>query len=111
MDISDANSCMVDSCFVISSTAGIETSDQLVLNVFPNPASEFVQIQFSAGLTGVSKKLSIADLSGKIIYTADLPGEVNLLEIPVNNWSNGTYTYRINAENNLPVSGKMVVFH
>ena len=111
VDISDANSCMIDSCFVISSTAGIETSDQPVLNVFPNPASEFVHIQLSAGLTGVSKKVSIADLSGKIIYSANIPGEMNLLEIPVKNWSNGTYTYRINAENSLPVSGKMVVFH
>lgn len=111
VDISDANSCMIDSCFVISSTAGIETSGQLVLSVFPNPASEFVQIQFSDGLNGVSKNVSIADLSGKIIYSADIPGEMNLLEIPVNHWSNGTYTYRINAENNLPTSGRMVVFH
>lgn len=111
VDISDANSCMIDSCFVISSTAGIETSDQPVLNVFPNPASEFVHIQFSAGLTGASKNVSIVDLSGKIIYSADIPGEMNFLEIPVKNWSNGTYTYRINAENSLPVSGKMVVFH
>lgn len=111
VDISDANSCMIDSCFVISSTAGIETSDQLVLSIFPNPASEFVQIQFSDILNGVSKNVSISDLNGKIIYSADLPGEMNLLEIPVNHWSNGTYTYRINAENNLPVSGRMVVFH
>ncbi|TSJ47754.1 T9SS type A sorting domain-containing protein [Fluviicola chungangensis] len=111
VDISDANSCIIDSCFVISSAAGIETSDQLMLSVFPNPASEFVQIQFSDGLNGVSKNVSIADLSGKIIYSADLPGEMNLLEIPVNHWSNGTYTYRINAENNLPVSGRMVISH
>lgn len=111
VEISDANSCTIDSCFVISSTAGIETQDQLVLNVYPNPASESVQIQFSADLSGVSKNISVADLSGKIIFSTDLPGETYQVEIPVNQWSNGTYTYRITAENNLPASGKLVVSH
>lgn len=111
VEISDANSCSIDSCFVISSTAGIETQDQLVLNVFPNPASESVQIDFSTDLNGVSKFVSIEDLSGKVIYTTSLSGEKNQVEIPVNHWSNGTYTYRIIVENKAPQSGKIVVSH
>lgn len=111
VEVSDANNCMADSCFVISSTAGIETQNQLVLNVFPNPASELVQIVFSSDLNGVSKLVSIEDLSGKVIYTLSLSGETNQVEIPVNQWSNGAYTYRIIVENKAPQLGRIVISH
>lgn len=110
VDISDANSCMIDSCFVISSTAGIETSDQLVLNLFPNPASESVYFDFST-LSGTPKNLSISDLSGKILYQVTLTGDTKQVEIPVNDWSNGTYWYRISTGNEIPYTGRISVSH
>ncbi len=107
----DVNNCSADSCFIISTTAGIETQDLFVENVFPNPASESVQIDFSSELNGISKNLSITDLSGKIVYNRSLSGEINEVGIPVSNWSNGTYTYRITVENQIPRSGRIVVSH
>lgn len=111
VEISDANNCTIDSCFVITSTAGIETMMEFVLNVFPNPASESVHIDFSTDLQGVSKNVSILDLYGKVVYKISLSGEMNQVEIPLKEWSNGTYTYLITIENEIPRSGKIVVYH
>lgn len=109
--VTDANNCTTDSCFMISSPAGMETQGQLELNVFPNPASESVYFDFSTELNGVSKDLLIMDLSGKILYRTSLSGEMNHAAIPVTNWSDGIYNYRIMVENEIPRSGRIVVSH
>lgn len=111
VEISDANICMIDSCFVIYSTAGLEMQNQFALNVFPNPASESVQIHFPADWDGTSKQVFIMDLSGKTIYTTSLPGEMNELEIPISAWSNGAYTYQIIAGTNVPQTGRLLISH
>jgi hypothetical protein len=110
VEVSDANMCSVDSCFVISSTAGINEAGQDAFHVFPNPASEYVQFSFSAELESGSKKLTITDLFGKVVYQSVFSNEKDL-EIAVKNWSNGTYLFQITTGNGTSGSGKILVSH
>lgn len=109
VEVTDGNNCMVDSCFVISSTAGINDLSQSSAKVFPNPASDAFQIAFSANLNGFSKEIKITDLFGKVVYENAISGETQQISIPVNNWANGTYSYQILNEDGTSQSGRIVV--
>ncbi len=109
VEVTDGNDCMVDSCFVISSTAGINDLSQSLSEIFPNPASEAFQITFATSLNGSSKEIRITDLFGKVVYENSVSGEILQLSIPVRNWANGTYSYRILNENGISESGRIVV--
>ncbi len=109
VEVSDVNDCMIDSCFVISSTAGINESNSSSVAVFPNPASDAFQIAFSDNLNGLSKEIRITDLFGKVVYQDFISGETQLISIPVKNWANGTYSYQIVNENGTSESGRIIV--
>lgn len=109
LEVIDGNNCMIDSCFVISSTAGINDLSQFSAEVFPNPASEIVQIAFSSNLNGLAKEVRIVDLFGKVVYEQSVSGETLQISIPVKTWANGTYSYLILSENGTSESGRIVV--
>lgn len=109
LEVTDGSDCMVDSCFVISSTAGITDLSQSSVEVFPNPASDVFQVAFSASLNGLSKEIRITDLFGKVVYENSIAGEMQQISIPVSNWANGTYSYQILNENGTSESGRIVV--
>ncbi|WP_343633328.1 T9SS type A sorting domain-containing protein [Fluviicola sp.] len=108
--VTDANNCTTDSCLVISSTAGLGEETSFVWTVFPNPASESVQLVFSSVLAG-SKELIILDLSGRTVYQSSLTQETEQVIIPVKNWSNGAYQFLLITETGNSGSGRIVVSH
>lgn len=71
--------------------AGLDDESELHVNVYPNPANEFVTVQIHQDL--IDKQLQIKDISGKVvmnillnsnvqsIYTQQLPAGTYLLEI------------------------------
>lgn len=109
LEVTDGNDCMVDSCFVISSTAGINELSHSTAEVFPNPASDVFQVVFSATLNGLSKEIRVMDLFGKVIYENFISGETQQISVPVKTWANGTYSYQILNENGTSESGRVVV--
>ncbi|WP_300666621.1 T9SS type A sorting domain-containing protein [Fluviicola sp.] len=109
LEVTDGNDCMTDSCFVISSTAGINELSQSSAEVFPNPASDMFQVVFSAKLNGLSKEIRVTDLFGKVVYENSISGETQQISVPVKTWANGTYSYQILNENGTSESGRIVV--
>ncbi len=64
------------------------------LQIYPNPADEFIRIQFFA--TNSAQKINITDLNGRLIYQTDLhqSGETTQ-EIRVKDWAKGVYILHI----------------
>ncbi|MNV00298.1 hypothetical protein D3C71_904570 [compost metagenome] len=109
VEVSDVNDCIVDSCFVISSTAGINEANSSLVAVYPNPAVDAFQIVFAANLNGISKEIRITDLFGKVVYQNFISGETQHISIPVKNWAKATYSYQILNENGTSESGRITV--
>jgi hypothetical protein len=68
------------------------------ISIFPNPATDQVQIQFSKEL-GFGTRLSIQDLSGRTIIKDELPNmDGGLRTYQVNDLPSGIYLIRINND-------------
>jgi hypothetical protein len=76
------------------STVGINNHSLLNdLAVFPNPATDFINLLFSSQLTNQPINCTIVDVAGKEIYSTiiDYQGDTNFTQIPVAHLSNGIY--------------------
>ena len=81
-------------------TVGINSRNISEMKMYPNPASEFVNITFSAenAEPGV---VSVMNLVGQTIYTSNVEVNegYNMIQVPVKNFTNGVYmvTLRTNT--------------
>lgn len=75
------------------------------LVVYPNPASDYVQVDLSGDIKW--EMLSITDLSGKVIYTQEknLSG---VISVPVDNLNSGLYLITTKSEQNIAVQ-KLII--
>lgn len=66
--VTDNNGCSASSTFVVSNSAGITTisSYDIAVDVYPNPANEFVMIETNGFYID---KVELLDILGQIIYT------------------------------------------
>lgn len=67
---------------------GIENTQSLSIQVYPNPASEFIQIKSDDAVNVV-----VFDLMGKAVYQSTTANQ--LQNISINEWAAGVYTYRV----------------
>ena len=81
-----------------------ETTDDLSLVVYPNPASEKVMIEFEDNLDG---QLFVYDLNGKVVYN-EVEKFARHTEIDVRTWTPGIYLVKVKARNKM-VSKKLVI--
>jgi hypothetical protein len=63
------------------------------LAVFPNPATEVINISFSSELINQSVNCRIVDVTGKEVYSTniDYQGDINFTQIPIAQLSKGIY--------------------
>ena len=76
-------------------TIGLENNATLSARVYPNPASDLLNVQLDAGAKNITA--SVYDLSGRSVYTAVLP-DGNQFFIPVSTLSTGTYILELKAD-------------
>ncbi len=83
--------------FQIDAVAGIEEAFASTFNVFPNPASDVVNVSFEG--TGSDYVVSMLDLQGRIMNTQSLTGlnGTQTIEIPVSELAKGSYIVSISA--------------
>lgn len=106
--VSDLNTCELDTCFTISSTAGIETeSVNSLIRIFPNPASDAFHISFPALFDGSGKELTILNSLGEVVLKETIDPTDQQVTIQSAQWSNGTYMYQIRTENGVFEMGKI----
>ncbi|MCC6720985.1 MAG: T9SS type A sorting domain-containing protein [Bacteroidia bacterium] len=64
-------------------------NEQNLLNVFPNPAADFV----SFSNIPINSSICITDITGKVIYNADTNNEI--LEVNTSEFDNGVYCVKV----------------
>lgn len=79
---------------VASSVAAIEASE---FKVFPNPANEVLNFNYSESLAGA--QLELVDAIGRVVYSQSLPLLSNSLRINTTAWNQGFYFGRISTAN------------
>jgi hypothetical protein len=102
------NSCGSDTMVqnIMIQGVGIENIFQISdLIVFPNPATELIQIQWTAN-ENLKFNLSITDVSGRTILTKNITAFVgnNILSLPVEYLSNGVYILKLSDGTHTTVS-------
>jgi extracellular elastinolytic metalloproteinase len=70
-------------------------SNDLNIEIFPNPAAETTFIRFDKPVTG---QLQITDITGKVIFASNLKGSVGEA-ISVGTWAKGAYFATIQTDN------------
>ncbi len=88
-------------------TIGTFEANQLALGIFPNPASDQVQIHFGALPSG-GGRYRMWDVTGRIVTEGPVSGGADVLQLSCSNLTTGVYAVEILAEG-LRGSGKVVV--
>lgn len=82
-------------CQDLSVVSTLEQEGLLNLSIFPNPADDFLKIEFE-NLYGKDFQLIISNTLGQNVFQSTLKND---LTIDVNNWSEGYYNYQILTSN------------
>lgn len=105
----DSCGTLVNVTVVVVNTIGIvESSAQNVFNVYPNPVSNLVKINLNGQLSGVEKSIVILNRLGAVIYSFKASSNVNYIEIPVENFTNGLYLIKIQTNTGISQSNKFL---
>lgn len=108
VEVSDVNACQADTCFTISSTAGIEHDfSDLQIQIFPNPASNQFQISFPETLNGIGKEVRILNLLGEVVLERNIGSAVEQETIHTDSWISGMYMYQISIGSSTVKTGKI----
>lgn len=84
-------------------------NEEALLNAFPNPAGEFINIYYKLP-DGVSKaEMLIHDMEGNEIRKFEIGNQSENILISTGSFPKGFYLYAINAESRLLKSGKFIV--
>lgn len=105
----DTNPAIVTATFNSKFTVplGISDFDSSSLVVYPNPASNLVQIGL-ANTTEQINKVVLYDILGKTVKTVSTIGTENLT-IDVSDLSRGVYLIEMSTENNLKLTKKLIL--
>lgn len=79
---------------------GIEAFENVQINLYPNPASSFVNVQVEA-VDAQEFSAKVVDMTGKTVYVDQFNhnGGTELYQIPVSNLSKGVYFLHLNNSN------------
>ncbi len=92
--------CPSERVEVSASVVGVNEIDAIIaLNIFPNPTSDILNIDFESIETS-TLTLDITDIAGKIVYTEEIENTVvgnNTIRIDVSNLASGSYQINFNV--------------
>jgi hypothetical protein len=87
---------MVVDAFQVNEVAGLdEAENALSLNVYPNPASDVINVEFTA--VNGEYTVSLLDLQGRVIYTSapNNAAGTQTTAVPVSNVASGSYIVKV----------------
>lgn len=79
------------------------------MNVFPNPATDFVNFEFEVPEKYTDQRLLIFNSNGQLIRESPVLDNENRLSLDVRNFGSGNYFYQLRSESLLLVAGKFLV--
>lgn len=87
------------------SSSSVEEFENKGLVLFPNPASELLQVSYSGS---VPAKVSMTDLSGKIVFNGTINSNTDVLSVNTSSFRKGMYFVNVNSTNNSAIK-KVVI--
>ncbi len=82
--------------------------EKLAVQVYPNPAEDQLNIQFSQALL-VDASFNIYDLAGKLVFSTQLKAGTEKSEITGFDLSNGMYIYKVSSGGEVLQQGKLSI--
>ncbi|OFY08491.1 MAG: hypothetical protein A2W93_01335 [Bacteroidetes bacterium GWF2_43_63] len=97
-----------DIVITVEDCSGIETSELLIGNVYPNPASESINIAFASEYNNLV--INLYDATGRLVSSQSVKNTTagNILTIPVTQMSAGVYSLQIVSELGLQISSVVI---
>ena len=81
--------------------------DENSIQIFPNPASKFINIEFKNELAN-NLQIEIIDQSGKLVYSNKISKPSNSIKIDVSKFATGIYFAKIRFNNNV-ITKKIII--
>src|SRR5687768_16780888 len=90
-----------------SGTVGIEDQELIISNVYPNPASDFINFDYILG--NHKGKITIADMTGKTVRSAILPEGSTKHSFSLEGLTEGIYIYTFYGDNKAISTRKFII--
>ncbi len=108
----DGNTLFVDDVNLFTSDATTSIKQPLLsgskMTVYPNPSQERVYFNLNPAESALDFKLTIFDISGRVLLNETLQQHINAREL--SGWSKGNYYYQLsNLKNNTRENGKFTI--
>ena len=101
------NSNSVSSTCTLSTTIDEETIDEETIFVYPNPAKEFINVEFS-GLNDENISIEITDVFGKVVQKEISKNENQMFNLNVSSLTAGYYVLKISSGNSV-IQKKIII--
>ena len=86
----------------------VRSNNELLINVYPNPANDVVTLQSSSSMNGVFVEVTSVD--GKVLRRVEFNSLANAVDLNVSDLSNGIYLLNIHSNNSVTTK-KITVKH
>ena len=100
----------IDGAFSYSNTVELSSpgaGSQWQLSVYPNPANDIINVEYSGPQTSTGTTVRVMDLQGRTIQTIALPAPGAAVQVNVSGWPAGTYLLTV-GEGGQSVSKRLV---
>ena len=101
------NSNSVSSTCTLSTTIDEETLGEEAIFVYPNPAKEFINVEFS-GLNDENISIEITDVFGKVVQKENSKNENQMFNLNVSSLAAGYYVLKISSGNSV-IQKKIII--
>ena len=101
------NSNSVSSTCTLSTTIDEETLGEEAVFVYPNPAKEFINVEFS-GLSDENISIEIIDVFGKVVQKENRKNENGIFNLNVRSLAAGYYLLKISSGNSV-IQKKIII--
>ena len=101
------NSNSVSSTCTLSTTIDEETLGEEAVFVYPNPAKEFINVEFS-GLSDENISIEIIDVFGKVVQKENRKNENGIFNLNVRSLAAGYYVLKISSGNSV-IQKKIII--
>lgn len=79
------------------------------LRAYPVPADEFIEMDFQLSDNQNSGTIEIVDENGKLIQKMNVDRNRGNIRMPVKQYKNGIYIYKLNTKRGMPRTGKIII--
>ncbi len=98
-------SSTVNTFVVVQPCVGIEELSKGAVKLYPNPASQFLMIDFNPSI--INKTVEVYDATGKLVISKTI--SESLLTLDVSELSNGMYLVKVKLDNSFYATEKLVI--